>query len=800
MAKKRGDAPAPDPIPQEAARKSRGAAFAIVIVALLLVGTFGWWKIAHRDRSPAASPIQGAAQSSPAPASTSKPTPAPSLPPLLEPEAQVFARYAGSQACRECHPAQFEPWAKSNHGNAERLPDKVMDAAAFSPERTFHHGTQDSVATLKDGKPVVKTLGFGGAHERYPITRVIGHDPLRQYLVERPGGRVQTLEVAFDPKRNQWFDVYGDEDRKPGEWGHWTGRGMGWNAMCASCHNTRLRKNYDAASDTYRTTMAEMSVGCESCHGPMKAHMEWRKQYPGSKEPDPTVKKLTRDQVFDTCGSCHARRRELTGDFVPGDSFAQHFQLTTVDESDLYFPDGQIRDELYEYGSFHGSKMHTAGVRCADCHDPHAAKPRVMGNALCLRCHTGAPGQIPDSTVIAPIIDPGAHSFHKADSTGAQCVNCHMPVTTYMQRHPRHDHGFTIPDPLLTKEHRVPNACNKCHTDKDTDWALSATEKWWGDKMKRPSRERAQTVAAARAGTLTSGVPLLTLLRNEPNGYWKASLIRLLGAWSADAEVARAFLEYAQHPDPLVRTAAVQALESVGGPLGDAAQKVLARRTEDNERAVRIAAVSALRAVPDARSRAFRELMHALDLAADQPMGQLQKGAWAQAHGDAAGALAHFEKAVAWDPNSGGIRNEFARLLSGMGRAEDTLVQMQEAVRLEPKQAEFRFNLALAWNESGDMRNAVREFEEAVKIDPRHARAWYNLGLAHSALGKAAEAVTALRKGEDAEPRDARIPYARATIHARLGQRAAAREAALRALTIQPDYQDAQQLLRQLGQ
>jgi tetratricopeptide (TPR) repeat protein len=228
----------------------------------------------------------------------------------------------------------------------------------------------------------------------------------------------------------------------------------------------------------------------------------------------------------------------------------------------------------------------------------------------------------------------------------------------------------------------VPNACNKCPTDKDTDWALSATEKWWGDKMKRPSRERAQTVAAARAGTLTSGVPLLTLLLNEPNGYWKASLIRLLGAWSADAEVARAFLEYAQHPDPLVRTAAVQALESIGGPLGDAAQKVLARRTEDNERAVRVAAVSALRAVPDATSRAFRELMHALDLAADQPMGQLQKGAWAQANGDTAGALAHFEKAVAWDPNSGGIRNEFARLLSGMGRAEDTLVQMQEAVRL----------------------------------------------------------------------------------------------------------------------
>jgi tetratricopeptide (TPR) repeat protein len=317
--------------------------------------------------------------------------------------------------------------------------------------------------------------------------------------------------------------------------------------------------------------------------------------------------------------------------------------------------------------------------------------------------------------------------------------------------------------------------------------------------MKRPSRERAQTVAAARAGTLTSPAPLLTLLRAEPNGYWKASLIRLLGAWGADPEASRAFLEYAQHPDPLVRTAAVQGLESVGGQLGEAAQQILARRTEDAERTVRVAAASALRAPLDARSRASRELMHTLDLAADQPMGQLQKGAWAQAHGDSAGALAHFEKAVSWDPNSGGIRHEYAVLLSSLGRTQDALKQMEEAVRLEPKQAEFRFKLALAWNESGNMQNAVREFEETVRIDQRHSRAWYNLGLARNALGKTAEAIAALREAEAAEPRDPRIPYARATIHARLGQRAEALEAAQRALTIQPDHQDARQLLQALG-
>ncbi len=675
-----------------------------------------------------------------------------------------------------------------------------MDHPAFSPERKFHHGAQDSVATMSDGKPVVKTLGFDNKVEAYPVARVIGHDPLRQFLVERPGGRMQTLEVAFDPKRGDWFDVYGDEDRKPGEWGHWTGRGMTWNSMCAGCHNVRVRKNYDEASDTYHTTMAEMSVGCESCHGPMKAHVDWRKQYPNSKEIDPTVKKVSRDQVFDTCGSCHARRRELTGDFVPGDSFTQHYQLTTVDETDLYFPDGQIRDELYEFGSFHGSKMHAAGVRCADCHDPHAAKPRIAGNALCLRCHTGAPGQIPGSTVVAPVIDPVAHSFHKADSTGAQCIACHMPVTTYMQRHPRHDHGFTIPDPLLTKQLGIPNACNKCHTDKDADWSLAATEKWWGDKMKRPSRERAQRVAEARANPGGSSAPLLKLVQDERNGYWKASLIRLLAPWSAEPDVARTFLAYAQHADPLVRTAAVQALEAVGGAEAEAARQVLTKRLDDPERAVRVAAASALHAPLDPGTRALRETLHALDLTADQPMGQLQKGAWAQAHGDMAGALKHFERAVSWDPNSGGIRNEYAMLLAQAGRTQDVLTQMQEAVRLDPKQAEFRYNLARAWHEADNMRNAVKEFEEAVRIDPKHSRAWYNLGLARNALGETDAAIAALRKAEVADPRDPRIPFARATIHLRLRQIPEAREAAQSAITIQPNYPDAQQLLRALGQ
>src|SRR6185436_15247449 len=113
-------------------------------------------------------------------------------------------------------------------------------------------------------------------------------------------------------------------------------------------------------------------------------------------------------------------------------SFFDHYSLQGVDETELFYPDGQVRDEDYEFSAFLGSKMHAAGVRCADCHDVHSAKTTLPGNALCMRCHTGT---FPK----APIINPLMHMFHQEASAGSQCINCHMPQTTYMQRHGRHD-------------------------------------------------------------------------------------------------------------------------------------------------------------------------------------------------------------------------------------------------------------------------------------------------------------------------------------------------------------------------
>ena len=717
--------------------------------------------------------------------------------PILAPDDEVHAQYAGSEFCRKCHAAAFEKWHTSNHGLAERTVTKDQDFKAFSPKQSLAHGKDNSEAFVDaDGLAKILTLGRDKQRHAYPVVRVIGNNPLRQFLIPAPGGRMQACDVALDPAKNQWFDVAGDDDaRAPGDWGHWTGQGMNWNAMCATCHNTRLRKNYDPSTNSYHTSMAEMSIGCEACHGPLKAHVEWQKKPPAGHGKDPTLPKFSRDQAMETCGACHARRAELTGDLVPGESFYDHFSLTVTDETDTFYPDGQVRDEDYEFTSFLSSRMHHAGVRCADCHDSHSGKTIAQGNQLCMNCHAGGRAEFAK----APVIDSVRHSHHGADSTGNQCISCHMPVTTYMQRHPRHDHSFSIPDPKLTQELGVPNACNRCHTDKDVDWAIGANKEFFGEKPDRPSRTRALLIGSARRGDPAAREGLIQLLASDEIPAWKASACHLLARWVMDPAATQAVLGQISNPSPLVREAAVRTLAAHVRENNPAVRSALQPLLDDSYRAVRIAVAWALCDTLNLNTRAGRELVHMLDLNADQPTGRMQLAQFAMLRGDNPAAIRQMRKAIEWDPNSPPFHHDLAILLSTSGDAKGAVSALHEAIRLDPENAEYQYKLALALNELGATAESTAALEKTVLLDPSYARAWYNLGLARSGMNQPRVAIAALRKGETADPSDAAIPYARATIHARLGEKPQAAEAAARALQLRPDFQEARQLLDALS-
>jgi tetratricopeptide (TPR) repeat protein len=350
----------------------------------------------------------------------------------------------------------------------------------------------------------------------------------------------------------------------------------------------------------------------------------------------------------------------------------------------------------------------------------------------------------------------------------------------------------------LTRQHGIPNACNRCHQDKNVDWALEWTTKWYSNRMDRPTRHRTQVIASARKGENSAREPLVQLLATEEIPYWRAVTAKMLERWAEEPTVTAALLRATRDTNSLVRANAARSLDNLAEAGLPQVREALTRLLEDSTRNVRYHAGWALRTELDLDSLAGRELKQTLSIVADQPVGQMQLGALALARRQDAQALQHYQKAVEWDANSAPIRHDYAVMLAAAGRSREAVEQLQAACRLESDVAEYHFKLALAWNEMGASTNTIAALQTAVRLESDHARAWYNLGLALDQAGRVEEALTALTRAETAAPADASIPYARATVLARLGRLEQARAAARRALEIQPGYAPAGQLLRQM--
>ena len=613
---------------------------------------------------------------------------------------------------------------------------------------------------------------------------VIACDPLWQYLVELEPGRFQATEMAWDPGQKEWFSVFGSEERTPGEWGHWTGRGMNWNSMCARCHMTACAKNYDAATDAYSSQWIEQGIGCVQCHGAMSGHESVE---PGRQ----AIENISGDpgRMMQTCAACHSRAENLTPSFQLGDAYEDHYRLQLPVDPRLYHPDGQILDEVFVFGSFRHSRMHVARVTCMDCHEPHsgALKLPQENNAICLQCH-GAPGRLN-----APLIDPTAHSFHGPDSPGNRCVECHMVETTYMQRDPRRDHGFIISDPQLASELGVPNACNRCHSDQTLEWALGHYETWYGPKMAGSRhRERARAVADAYGGENGVIGRLLALIETEKVSAWRASLLALaVQVAPANPQTLATATGLLGDGDAFVRGAAVRALAN-----NPASRPALETALDDPARLVRLDAAWALSPALPEGSAARRELDVYLDDARDQPGGRYRIAQHLFNRGKFHEAVDQVRGAMKWDPLSPVFPDGLGFMLSAQRRPAEAAQAFEQASKLAPDEAQTAFHAALAWSEAGDMARAESMLGEALRRDRSLARAWYNLGLLQARTERLEQARTSLGEAERLSPQEPEFAYALATVLVRLDRKPEARLAAERALQADPNYKPATELLR----
>lgn len=225
-----------------------------------------------------------------------------------------------------------------------------------------------------------------------------------------------------------------------------------------------------------------MDVSCEACHGPGSAHVDWASlpTLARGNDSDPHLPVKTRnldaEALINICFRCHSRRGSID-DYSYQHGHNMDYLVPSLLTRGLYFPDGQILDEVYVMGSFTQSKMYMRGVKCNDCHDVHSLKLKQDGNDLCLTCHKAAS------------YDTEGHHFHKKiykgkESPGDDCVECHMPQRAYMGIDNRADHSIRIPRPDLSVKLDIPNACNSiaCHGDKTAEWSAKYMKEWYGKK------------------------------------------------------------------------------------------------------------------------------------------------------------------------------------------------------------------------------------------------------------------------------------------------------------------------------
>ncbi|MFQ5661459.1 MAG: multiheme c-type cytochrome [Gammaproteobacteria bacterium] len=284
------------------------------------------------------------------------------------------SHYTGSDKCADCHPEQFRDWQDSHHALSmqEAVPATVL--ADFN-NVSFKNEHIDILFHRDKGEYMARTAGPGGQVEDFPIRYTFGITPLQEYIVAFPRGRFQVLPVAWDTLKKEWFFVQASQNPEPEEWIHWTGGGMNWNGMCADCHSTNVKKNYSPGKDSYGTTFSAINVGCEACHGPGSTHVD-RVTQPGYQagQDDPALDMGTGEDpkvLVDKCGRCHAWRRPVAEAFKHNSDQLLDYYLPAVLRDDLYYSDGQIKEEVFVYGSYLQSWKYQQNVSCLNCHDPH---------------------------------------------------------------------------------------------------------------------------------------------------------------------------------------------------------------------------------------------------------------------------------------------------------------------------------------------------------------------------------------------------------------------------------------------
>ena len=685
------------------------------------------------------------------------------------------ATFVGREKCKSCHKKEYDKWLNSDHDKAMDVANEDTVLGDFN-NAVFEDDGITSRFYRKDKKFFVNTQGPDGKMGDFEIAYTFGVKPLQQYLVPFPGGRLQCLNIAWDVEKKKWYRLPPYDVKGPDDWLHWTKAGQNWNIMCADCHSTHLQKGYDPKSGTYKTTWSEIDVSCEACHGPGSLHVEWADKPPMARTETDGYELVVQTGDMDSerqvqlCARCHARRSML-GDY-------SHFEDDMMDNlvpellnEPLYYPDGQILEEDYVYGSFVQSKMYHNNVRCSDCHEIHSVKPVKEGNELCLQCHR------------ADTYDTKDHHFHKKkgekgepvkSSTGevlsevgegAECVRCHMPGRYYMGIDYRPDHSIRIPRPDLSIKLGFTDSCSRCHKDKPIEWSSDNATKWYGLSRKP---HYGTVLAAGRKGTPKAGADLIKLAGDQLFPVIvRATALSLLSSYPGE-ESTLAFKQALGDEQALIRHTAARYFSC---PDPGELVKLMAPMLYDPVKAVRTQAAMNLTVIPaeqlnTGQRKAFQaallEYQKSMEYSADFSAGRHSLGNMYSNLGQLEKAEENYKAAIQIDDAFYPAKVNLAMLYNHMGKNDKAEFLLREVVKAHPELYETAYSLGLLLAEKKEYAEAAVYLEAAAKGLPDHSRIHYNLGLLFQYLERPSEAEVALLRALEIEPDNMDFLYAAA--------------------------------------
>jgi tetratricopeptide (TPR) repeat protein len=660
----------------------------------------------------------------------------------------------------------------------------------------------------KNGGFFVYTDGENGEMEEFEIKYVFGFYPLQQYLVEFDGGRLQTLSLTWNSKDNEWYHMakaIQDEIIDHNNWLHWTNQAQNWNGMCADCHSTNLVKGYNVEADTFNTTWSEIDVSCEACHGPASKHLTWAAKAEYAREEHTNyglvvqTSNINNKQYVDLCVRCHSRRGVIS-DFNHSENIYNH-SIPSLPSGEDYFIDGQIKGEVYVYGSFTQSKMYMQEVQCNDCHNVHSTELLFDDNRLCTQCHR------------EDDYDTYEHHFHKgygeqgqavvADDgvtfevgEGTRCINCHMPQRFYMGVDYRADHSLRIPRPDLSVELGIPNACNQCHDEESYQWAVNYIDDWHGTGRKA---QYGVAFREAQSGSQKGFDDLVNIYNDEvyPE-IVRATAVQLLGT-HYQTKSKDILLDATNHFNGHIRYYALQNLV-----IDDqrSLNKVLSM-LNDPTKAIRIECAAKLSSYGESDipvkyretfKKAKQEYLKSLEYSADFPSGKFNLANFYYNNNQIDKAEKFYEAALKQDSLLHGIKVNLALVYNAKGKHKEAEKLFENYLKYRPEDGYSTFTYALFLSEQQRYDESLEYLLKAARLSPENARIFYNIAMMYDFRENPAEAERYLQRAIEINPENQNHYMALLNIYMKYEQSIKARELAGEILEKFPNIQNKSQL------